>query len=151
MTDPGVSANVQRPFGVTVKKFGAKKADTGSLQRALNSVRAQGSNSDGDPVSDYLELAIDGTNPNDATSFVVPMPEGGAGGEGGAAGAAGAGGDMAVGGSYVPPGGFSGPPPYEHGCSLVARADASPTGARILLVLFAFVARFACRALRARP
>jgi hypothetical protein len=150
MTDPGLGTNVQRPFGVTVKSFGAKKADAGSLQRALTSMRAQGSNSDGDPVSDYFEIAIDGTNPNDGNSFVVPTPEGGSGGEGGAADSAGAGGDMAVGGPYFPPGGFSGPPPYEHGCSLVARAGASPKCALTLLVLVAVVVGLSRRALR-RP
>ncbi len=153
MTDPGKRTNATRPFAVTLVRNGAKGTDSGSLRGALERVRVQAVNSDGDPISDYRELAIDGTNPNDPSSYVapvIPMPEGGAGGEGGASGA-GAGGDMAVAGPYFPPGGFSGPPPFEHGCSFVARPDESRNGVFGVFGVFVLVARLTRRALRTRP
>jgi len=152
-TDPGKKDNVNRPFGLTVKAHGAKKADPSSLRRALTSVRAMAVNSDGDPVSDYQEIAIDGTNPNDPKSFVPPTvvkPEGGAGGDGGASGVDGTGGDMGVDGPHFPPADFSGPPPFEHGCSLAASPDEGWKSALGVFALVAAAARIMRRA-RIRP
>jgi len=158
--DAGNKGTVIQPFGITVRqKFGATGANAASLRRALGLVQTQLSNSDKDPVNDYTELVVDGTNPNDPHDYVeppppTPPPDGGQGGEGGTAGASGAGGD---GTSIIegplpppvppPPPVEDLPPPYTHGCSLGTNpGDALPA----LVGLFGLGASLSARATRRR-
>jgi len=150
--DAGNKGTVVQPFGVTVhQRFGAQGANQGSLVRALGQVQSQRSNSDKDPVDDYTEIVVDGTNPNDPHDYVEPVvtqpveppPEGGQGGEGGAAGASGTGGVSGEIGTSViegplppaPPPLEDLPPPYTHGCALGAQSSKSSTAEPALIAL----------------
>jgi hypothetical protein len=116
-----------QPFGRTVFRRGAKKDNASSLRNALSAIRSGGDDSDGDHVSDYQEIKVDGTSPNDARDFKLPPePTGGQGGEAGGGGASdGASGGTTSGPTYYPPPAFDAPPPFEHGCALANRASGS--------------------------
>lgn len=137
-TDLGVT--VTTPFGKSVDAAGTAKRDNGSFVSALNSLRSKSVDSDDDGISDYRELAVDGTNPNDADDLVEPPPEPPAGGAGGVAGggAGEANGTSEEGGA----GGFEEPdfvlPELprlpEHGCSLHPGVTRSPHSGLLALI-----------------
>ncbi len=126
-TDAGVT--VTQPFGKTVRALGARDKDNASLRSALDRVRVNGYDSDGDGIADYQELAIDETNPSDPHSFVAPPVMIGEGGAGGA-------GEGGFGGEAPRPPAPPTPPPLppllEHGCSFGA-AGKMDTGVELVL------------------
>jgi len=157
--DAGNKGTVIQPFGITIhQRYGVTGGNPSSLRRALGLVQTQLTNSDKDPVIDYTELVVDGTNPNDPHDYVAPppppppVPEGGQGGEAGAAGASGAGGDgtSIIEGPLPPPPPpplEDLPPPFTHGCAL-----GKPTGHAVPapVALFALGAALSARAGRRR-
>jgi len=153
-TEAGGKNKATQPFGATLKKAGVVGGSPGSLRTGLSFVATRATNSDGDPVSDYREIAFDGTDPNDAKKFVPPPPpppppDGG--GEGGTAGANGEGGGGGQGGEspvtptqsdYPPlPPPEDLPPPYVHGCALRPGSAETDRGLALLLVAAVLVLR----------
>jgi hypothetical protein len=128
--DIGGKGKATQPFGITLhQKFHVAGANVGSLRTGLAQVQSQKTNSDKDPVVDYTEIVVDGTNPNDSRDYVEPPPpvkpsEGGQGGEAGNAGASGEGGEaMIISGPIPPPPSPDDlPPPFTHGCALEREA-----------------------------
>jgi hypothetical protein len=146
----GGKGTATQPFGLTLhQKLGVSGASAGSLRRALALVQTGHTNSDKDPVLDYTEIVVDGTNPNDPRSYVQPPPpppppEGGQGGEGNGGGASGGGGESpsVIVGSTSPPPFEELPPPFTHGCAVAARSGTSvPTLLALLWMLSARAAR----------
>lgn len=93
-TDPGVMGTANQKFAATMKSLGLESGDVDTLDLALDKVKKTANDSDKDGFSDYEEIVVDSTNPNDATSHRVvtqppPPPEGGAGGQSNSAGGAG--------------------------------------------------------------
>ncbi len=166
-SEAGGKNTTTKPFGVTLKnKGGTIGASPGSLQRGLEYVRLRGTNSDGDPVADYQEIVVDGTDPNDKNDYVPPPPpppppEGGQGGEGSSSGEAGSTGEGGTTGvtvsqtDYPPLSPSELPPPYVHGCTVSEPASGSP-GELITLLAIALFRSFrsrklpSCRAHRVR-
>jgi len=154
-SEAGGKNTATQPFGVTLRtKARVVGANAGSLRTGLSYVATHATNSDGDPVSDYEEIALDGTDPNDAHKFVPPAPpppppDGG--GEGGAAGAHGEGGGGGQAGEtpttparsdYPPlPPPEDLPPPYVHGCAMNAAGTDSERGLALLLAAAVAVLR----------
>lgn len=135
--DVGGVGTATQLFGVTVRRLGAQKANAPSLRTALDGVRTRMTNSDGDPVSDYVEIAVDGTNPNDPKSFVAPLPVTSAGGQGGESSAGDAGGaasEPVTQPSSEPLPTTELPPPYTHGCALGAARGAPHAWLTLLAV-----------------
>jgi hypothetical protein len=123
----GGPATATRPFGKTMLKLRVIGVVPDTLPPALDRDRQGNIDSDGDKVSDYQELVVDHTNPNDPKSFVVPpLPDAGVGegGQGGATSSGGEGGQQGVSepAAYTPPPLADLPPPFEHGCTLAAGA-----------------------------
>jgi MYXO-CTERM domain-containing protein len=130
---------VTQPFGLQVRSHGAIKYENSSLQKALDYVYSHHTDSDGDGISDYQEIAVDGTNPNDRKDFKpppAPPPDGGEGGQPSGTGTGGEGGQpssVEPPPTYVPPPAEALPPPFEHGCAMTSR----PHGSSNLLVMLA--------------
>jgi hypothetical protein len=146
-TDDG--GTVTRLFGRTAKLEHASEKDNDSLRRALDAIRQKHYDSDRDDVTDYQEVAVDGTDPNNPREFVEPPPPpppptGGGGnvsGEGGAgdggAEAGGEGGAPPQIGRPVHPDFGSLPPPLEHGCSTSpARGPVGTRSSFLAMLLF---------------
>jgi hypothetical protein len=157
--EAGNKGTVVQPFGITIhQKYGVGGGNPSALRRALGLVQTQLTNSDKDPVIDYMEIVVDGTSPNDPHDYVEPPPsqpvsEGGQGGEAGAAGASGAGGDgTSVTEEPLPPARTPPPledlpPPFTHGCALGTKTGHTAPG---LAALFALGASLSARAERRR-
>lgn len=145
--DDGGFGTATRPFGKTMLSQHAIGATPDSLPGALNRDRSLALDSDGDKVSDYQELALDHTNPNDPKSFKLPpppAPDAGGGGQGGDSGTdGGQGGQTAL----VSPPPYSAPPledlppPFEHGCALAPAPACGGFAASLALALAAFARR----------
>ena len=119
----GGNGTATRPFGLTLKKnAGVVGGNPTSLQKGLYYVATQMTNSDGDPVSDYVEIVVDGTDPNDATKYTRPASPASEGGQGGDSSTHPGEGGQASGDAFQPPplppppGDLA--PPYVHGCAL---------------------------------
>jgi hypothetical protein len=149
--DKGGTGSISQPFGITMfRTYGLKGAHASTLNPALDSDRAHATDSDHDTVSDYQEIVIDHTNPNDPKSLKLPEPPpppaGGQGGEGddsGAASGAGGAAEPSFNPGPPPPPSFDLPPPLVHGCALAHRrhADASEGALLVLLALLGRRAR----------
>jgi hypothetical protein len=132
-SEVGGSQNMTQRFGLTVKSLGVGKANVPALERALDTIKSRGIDSDSDRATDYEEVAERGTNPNVQNPPPPPDPTG----DGGAGGA-----DAAAGGEApleplppLPPLPEL-PPTLEHGCSLTAAgAGVADAGAPVSLVL----------------
>ncbi len=74
-TGPGT---VITPFGWSMRGAGLKPRDATSLANALATLRANGTDSDGDGIPDVQEL-VAGTDPNSAASVPEVQPEPGYG------------------------------------------------------------------------
>jgi hypothetical protein len=125
--DAGGNGTATRPFGATLKKkAGVVGGNTSSLQNGLYYLWSHDTNSDGDPVSDYVEVVVDGTDPNDGRKYKDPTPPAPEGGQGGAFSGEGGEGGQPPTGAFQPPPPPPPPstlaPPYTHGCAL------GPTG-----------------------
>jgi len=147
----GGTGTATRPFGITLKKkAGVVGGSTSSLQAGLIYVYSHMTNSDGDPVSDYIELVVDGTDPNDGTKYAKPAPPEADGGQGGSSGGEGEGGQPSSGAFHPPPPLPSGdlPPPYTHGCSI--EPAKSPKGPARAVLWVGALGVLACRARRRR-
>ncbi|HET7544363.1 MAG TPA: thrombospondin type 3 repeat-containing protein [Polyangiaceae bacterium] len=85
-TDPGRLGTANQKFALTLKGFGLTSNDDRALKSALDRAKANATDSDGDGFSDYEEIAIDSTNPNNAkehaASMTDPPPSTGASGSG---------------------------------------------------------------------
>jgi hypothetical protein len=142
-----------QPFGRTVLMYGAAPYDNGSLDRALDQVKARAIDSDHDGVTDYDELVRDGTNPSDPKSFKLPpppppQPDAGGGGQGGDSGADGGQGgqtEVVVTPPYSAPPPNDFPPPFEHGCALAPTPTHDGFAASLALALAALGRRRARR------
>ena len=145
--DEGGFGTATRPFGKTMLSQHAIGATPDSLPGALNRDRALALDSDGDKVSDYQELAIDRTNPNDPKSFKLlppPPPDAGSGGQGGDSGTDGGQGgqtDLGLPPPYSAPPLEDLPPPFEHGCALAPAPTCGGFAASLALALAAFARR----------
>ena len=127
--DAGGFGTATRPFGKTMLRLHVIGATPDTLPKALDTDRSQALDSDGDKISDYQELVVDHTNPNDPKSFTLPPPPPPDGGEGGQSGGASSGGEGDQPSSpapppYTPPASDDLPPPFEHGCALAPDAAA---------------------------
>jgi len=78
-TDPGMLGTANQKFAKTLKSFGLQAKNDGALQAALDKNKTKATDSDGDGFSDYEEIVLDSTNPNDAGSHAAPMPMGSGG------------------------------------------------------------------------
>jgi len=85
-TDPGRLGTATQKFALTLRGFGLTSKNDGALKSALDKAKASATDSDGDGFSDYQEIAVDSTNPNDAKEHAEPttepMPTTGSGGSG---------------------------------------------------------------------
>lgn len=84
-TDPGRLGTATQKFAMTLRGFGLTLKNDGALKSALDKAKADATDSDGDGFSDYQEIAIDSTNPNDANEHAEPVmmpPTSGSGGSG---------------------------------------------------------------------
>jgi len=85
-TDPGRLGTATQKFAMTLRGFGLTLKNDGALKSALDKAKAGATDSDGDGFSDYHEIAVDSTNPNDANEhaepMTAPMPTTGDGGSG---------------------------------------------------------------------
>ncbi|HEY5375402.1 MAG TPA: thrombospondin type 3 repeat-containing protein [Polyangiaceae bacterium] len=170
-TDPGMLGTANQKFALTLKSFGLQSLNDNALKAALDKSKSKMSDSDGDGYSDYEELVLYSTNPDDANDHPLPMMEGGGSGtvnpsgggstsspEAGTAsdnmgtGAADAGADVSAGGSlgectateevY---------PTLGHGCSIRAGSTGSNTNVPLLAgVLAACLIRRGARASKGR-
>ncbi len=87
-TDPGMLGTANQKFANTLKGFGLAAQNDGELNAALDKNKSMMSDSDGDGFSDYEEIVVDGTNPDDPKDHAAPpvdMPSG-SGGSGAVAG-----------------------------------------------------------------
>jgi len=150
-TDPGMLGTANQKFALTLKGFGLQAKSDHALQAALDKNQSKMSDSDGDGFSDYEEIALDGTNPNDPKDHAAAMTTETAGsGTGGAQGSNDPGATLEAGASpdaidaggadpgtdEVPPQESLGQctttteqiyPTLSHGCSLGAGSAGSPT------------------------
>jgi MYXO-CTERM domain-containing protein len=146
--DSGGANTVVTAWGVRIKTTyrvgSARQGGTNALERALDTMKANGDDTDRDRVSDYEELAKDITNPSDPQSRrppdVVPS-EGGAGGEDGAGGGQNEGGAPSEPPLQPLPPLPPLPPPLGHGCSVPARPSGDGWLALAALALFGSAAR----------
>ena len=69
--DTANASTARQPFAVTVKAHGARAEDVASLLAALDGVKADKTDSDGDGNPDIAEV-VAGTNPNDPASGADP-------------------------------------------------------------------------------
>lgn len=84
-----------KPFAQTLRqKYDLTGADDDALLGALEKDEKNADDSDRDGFSDYDEIAVHGSDPNDAASKPAPTPTG----TGGEVGASGAGGETVAGG-----------------------------------------------------
>lgn len=81
-TDPGMLGTANQKFAMTLKGFGLQAKNDNALQAALDKAKSKMTDSDGDGFSDYAEVVLDNTNPNDSKDHAAPMPPemGGSGG-----------------------------------------------------------------------
>jgi hypothetical protein len=80
-TDPGMLGTANQKFALTLKSFGLQPLNDNALRAALDKNKSKMIDSDGDGTSDYEELVLYGTNPDDAKDHPTVMPMG-AGGSG---------------------------------------------------------------------
>lgn len=129
-SDAGGLDNVRTYFGLRIRDtYRVTRRRDDLLQRALDSIQSNRDDSDRDGISDYEEVAEDGTNPNDPRSRRPPdtVPsEGGAGGEDGSGGAVGEGGSTGEPSLPPLPPLPELPPPLAHGCSVTTRSSRDP-------------------------
>jgi hypothetical protein len=78
-TDPGMLGTANQKFAITLKSFGLQQMNDNALRAALDKNKSKMSDSDGDGYSDYEELTVYGTNPDDAQDHPAPMPTGSGG------------------------------------------------------------------------
>ncbi|MFZ5893515.1 MAG: hypothetical protein ACOY0T_20810 [Myxococcota bacterium] len=77
----GGSGTATQPFGRTlVSKYQLGAGDLAALEAALEANKLNLDDSDRDGVSDYAEIVVDATNPNDPKDRRVPQGSGGEGG-----------------------------------------------------------------------
>src|SRR5450432_2653577 len=72
-TDPGMLGTANQKFALTLKNFGLQSLNDNALKAALDKSKSKMSDSDGDGSSDYEELTVYGTNPDDAQDRPPPM------------------------------------------------------------------------------
>lgn len=94
------------PFAVTLRMYNLSGADDDSLLAALDRDKKNEEDSDRDRFSDYDEIAVHGTDPNDAAD--KPTPPSGTGGTPSGTGGAGVGGDTGAAGAGPGAGGALG-------------------------------------------
>jgi hypothetical protein len=168
-TDPGMLGTANQKFALTLKSFGLQSLNDSALKAALDKNKSKMSDSDGDGYSDYEELVLYGTSPDDANDHpAMPMATGGSGtvnsggggsslsAEAGAPDTASAGGADA--GTDMPDGSLAECTPTEvvyptlgHGCSF--RAGSTGANANVTLlagVLAACLIRRGARASKGR-
>ncbi len=75
-TDPGRLGTATQKFAMSLRSFGLQAKSDSLLKTALDKNKSKMTDSDGDGVADYQELAVDATNPNNASDHVTPMPMG---------------------------------------------------------------------------
>ena len=73
-TDPGMLGTANQKFAITLKSFGLQAKSDDALKAALDKNKSKMTDSDGDGFSDYEEIVVDSTNPNDAGDHAAPMP-----------------------------------------------------------------------------
>jgi hypothetical protein len=79
--EAGGIATVRQKFGIALRdRYNVTSKNAGALRSALGKMRSDGTDSDGDRVSDYEEL-VNGTNLNVFDAMPEPEPEPGSGGE----------------------------------------------------------------------
>src|SRR5450432_1815135 len=80
-TDPGMLGTANQKFALTLKGFGLQSLNDNALKAALDKNKSTMTDSDGDGYSDYEELVVYSTNPDDANDHptMVPMGAGGSG------------------------------------------------------------------------
>ena len=170
-TDPGMLGTANQKFALTLKNFGLQSLNDNALKAALDKSKSKMTDSDGDGYSDYEELVLYSTNPDDANDHPPPMQMG-AGGSGtvnsgtGASSSsleAGAADSVSTGaadaGTDVPAGGSLGEctpteevyPTLGHGCSFRAGSTGSNANVPLLAgVLAACLIRRGARASKGR-
>ncbi len=94
-TDPGMLGTANQKFALTLKNFGLQSLNDNALKAALDENKSKMSDSDGDGYSDYEELTVFGTNPDDAQDHPALMPPGSGGSGTGDSSAAGSSPDTA--------------------------------------------------------
>jgi hypothetical protein len=73
--EAGGIATVRQKFGITLRdRYRVTSKNAGALRSALGKMRSDGTDSDGDRVSDYEEL-LNGTNLNVFDAMPEPQPE----------------------------------------------------------------------------
>ena len=75
-TDPGMLGTANQKFAITLKSFGLQQMNDNALRAALDKNKSKMTDSDGDGYSDYEELTVYGTNPDDAKDHPTVMPTG---------------------------------------------------------------------------
>ena len=75
-TDPGMLGTANQRFALTLKGFGLQSLNDNALKAALDKNKSMMSDSDGDGYSDYEELVVYGTNPDDANDHPALMQTG---------------------------------------------------------------------------
>jgi len=75
-TDPGMLGTANQKFALTLKSFGLQPLNDNALKAALDENKSKMTDSDGDGYSDYEELVVYGTNPDNANDHPTPMPMG---------------------------------------------------------------------------
>lgn len=102
----GLNTSIE-PFAVTLRtKYNLGGADDDALLVALDKSKQNADDSDRDGFSDYDEIAVHGTDPNEAADR--PTPPSGTGGAPSGTGGAGAGGDPGAAGAPLGAGGVPG-------------------------------------------
>jgi len=169
-TDPGMLGTANQKFALTLKNFGLQSLNDNALKAALDKSKSKMSDSDGDGYSDYEELVVYSTNPDDANDHPTVLMGGGGSGtvnssgggsssspEAGAAdtvspGAADAGSDVSAGGSLGEcTATEEAYPTLGHGCSFRTGSTGSDANVPLLTaVLAACLIRRGARASKGR-
>lgn len=145
--DDGGFGTVNRAFGVTMHtRLHVVGGEPDTLRSALDNDKSHALDSDGDEISDWQELAVDHTNPNDPKDFKLPPPpppDAGSAGEGGqsSVGNGGGQGSSSEPPPYRPTPAGDLPPPFEHGCAFVGAPARRRCSESFALLLAAFVGR----------
>jgi len=146
--DDGGFGTVNRAFGVTLRtRLHVIGGEPDSLRSALDYDKSHALDSDGDKISDWQELAIDHTSPNDPNDFKLPPappPDAGTAGEGGQSSTSSDGGRGSSNEPppYAPAPDGDLPPPFEHGCAFVRHSVTGGLTTSFTLAVAACAARY---------